>query len=36
MSNKKFVDRKFEEVVGGYYVEGFYYTPDGSNSNLLI
>ncbi len=28
-----FVDRKFEQVEGGYYdEEGFYYTPDGSNT----
>ncbi len=27
----KFVDRKFEEVDGGYYDDdGFYYTPNGS------
>ena len=30
MSNK-FIDRKFEEVEGGYYDDyGFYYTPNGS------
>ena len=30
MSNK-FVERKFEEVEGGYYDDyGFYYTPNGS------
>ena len=30
--NKQFVERKFEEVNGGYWDEyDFYYTPNGSN-----
>mmetsp|Transcript_14567 Transcript_14567/g.15098 ORF Transcript_14567/g.15098 Transcript_14567/m.15098 type:complete len:184 (+) Transcript_14567:1-552(+) len=29
-NSKKFVDREFEEVEGGYYEEKFYYTPNGS------
>jgi hypothetical protein len=29
--SKKFIERKFEEVKGGYYEEDFYYTPNGSN-----
>lgn len=29
--SKKFIDRKFEEVQGGYYEDDFYYTPNGSN-----
>lgn len=28
--SKKFIDRKFEKVEGGYYDNDFYYTPDGS------
>ncbi len=35
MSNKlktNFVNREFEEVEGGYYEEGFYFTPDGSKT----
>lgn len=27
---EKFVSRNFQEVEGGYYDEGFYYTPNGS------
>jgi len=37
MSNhktKNFVNREFEEVEGGYYEAGFYFTPDGSKTNL--
>lgn len=26
----KIVKREFEEVEGGYYDQGFYYTPNGS------
>ena len=33
LSNFKF--REFEEVEGGYYEEGFYYTPNGSKSKFL-
>ena len=28
--NKKFIDKKFQEVEGGYYENDFYYTLDGS------
>jgi hypothetical protein len=32
MEKEKFVERRFEEVEGGYYDEyGFYYTQNGSN-----
>lgn len=37
MSNNKktnFVNREFEEVEGGYYEAGFYFTPDGSKIKL--
>lgn len=27
---KKFIEREFEEVPGGYYEEDFYCTPNGS------
>lgn len=27
---KNFIDKKFEEVNGGYYEDDFYYTPNGS------
>lgn len=29
----EFIDRKFEEVIGGYYESEFYYTPNGSMIN---
>lgn len=28
---ENFVDREFREVLGGYYENDFYYTPNGSN-----
>ena len=36
--NKKnnFVSREFEEVEGGHYEDGFYFTPDGSKSNIIL
>ena len=30
----KFVEHEFEEVEGGYYDNGFYYTPNGSKMNF--
>lgn len=34
--NKKFIEKPFKEVEGGYYEEGFYYTPDGSKNYYII
>lgn len=34
--SKNFIERKFEEVKGGYYEDDFYYTPDGSNENIFV
>lgn len=34
-NKSEFVEREFEEVEGGYYDCGFYYTPDGSNYFLF-
>jgi len=35
-TQEEFVERKFEEVEGGYYDDyDFYYTPNGSNRYIL-
>lgn len=36
--NKKtdFVVREFKEVEGGYYEDGFYFTPNGSKTSIYI